>query len=200
MQSHVFIKYGMLVRHDKCMLGKCIPIPCAHFALYVSGFSLCGLFKQVLHCVSSASGTTNSGRKYVSVTVDGYGGNVPSSSAVFWYIGESALRSVQLVLSVRDMPILYYDATTTNDKSMHVYVHATMLKKNKQEHRSSYMWRPVCLYTISLATAIHPLFYTSTDAWSARTTWGGGAPPQGCGSWDQDKECTETVVIPEGQV
>lgn len=38
------------------------------------------------------------------------------------------------------------------------------------------------------------------DAWSSRTTWGGNAPPTGCGSWKDDKLCTETIVIPEGQV
>ena len=38
------------------------------------------------------------------------------------------------------------------------------------------------------------------DTWSARTTWGGGAPPTGCGSWVDDKDCTDSVVIPEGQV
>jgi len=38
------------------------------------------------------------------------------------------------------------------------------------------------------------------DKWSARTTWGGNSPPTGCGSWHVDKQCTETVIIPEGQV
>ena len=38
------------------------------------------------------------------------------------------------------------------------------------------------------------------DAWSSRTTWGGKAPPTGCGSWVDDKGCTDTVYIPEGQV
>lgn len=38
------------------------------------------------------------------------------------------------------------------------------------------------------------------DTWSARTTWGGKAPPTGCGSWVDDKDCTDTVIIPEGQV
>ena len=38
------------------------------------------------------------------------------------------------------------------------------------------------------------------DTWSARTTWGGSAPPTGCGSWVDDKDCTDSVVIPEGQV
>ena len=38
------------------------------------------------------------------------------------------------------------------------------------------------------------------DGWSARTTWGGKAPPTGCGSWADDKSCTDTVYIPEGQV
>lgn len=38
------------------------------------------------------------------------------------------------------------------------------------------------------------------DAWGARTTWGGKAPPTGCGSWHEDKDCTDTVYIPEGQV
>ena len=38
------------------------------------------------------------------------------------------------------------------------------------------------------------------DTWSARTTWGGNAPPTGCGSWVDDKDCTDSVVIPEGQV
>jgi len=38
------------------------------------------------------------------------------------------------------------------------------------------------------------------DAWSARTTWGGSAPPTGCGSYVEDQLCTESVVIPEGQV
>jgi hypothetical protein len=38
------------------------------------------------------------------------------------------------------------------------------------------------------------------DTWSARTTWGGSAPPTGCGSWADDKLCTDTVHIPAGQV
>ena len=38
------------------------------------------------------------------------------------------------------------------------------------------------------------------DTWSARTTWGGNAPPTGCGSWVDDNACTDTVYIPEGQV
>lgn len=37
------------------------------------------------------------------------------------------------------------------------------------------------------------------DAWSARTTWGGGLPPVGCGDYAVDRECTDSVVIPEGQ-
>lgn len=38
------------------------------------------------------------------------------------------------------------------------------------------------------------------DTWGARTTWGGKAPPTGCGSWVDDKDCTDTVHIPEGQI
>jgi hypothetical protein len=38
------------------------------------------------------------------------------------------------------------------------------------------------------------------DTWGSRTTWGGSAPPTGCGSWVHDKDCTDTVYIPEGQV
>jgi len=38
------------------------------------------------------------------------------------------------------------------------------------------------------------------DTWASRTTWGGNAPPTGCGSWVDDKDCTDTVYIPEGQV
>jgi len=38
------------------------------------------------------------------------------------------------------------------------------------------------------------------DTWSARTTWGGSAPPTGCGSYAEDKLCTDTVHIPAGQV
>ena len=38
------------------------------------------------------------------------------------------------------------------------------------------------------------------DTWSSRTTWGGKAPPTGCGSWEHDLDCTDTVVIPKGQV
>jgi hypothetical protein len=38
------------------------------------------------------------------------------------------------------------------------------------------------------------------DTWSARTTWGGMAPPTGCGDWAVDKSCTDTVYIPAGQV
>jgi hypothetical protein len=38
------------------------------------------------------------------------------------------------------------------------------------------------------------------DTWSARTTWGSSAPPTGCGSWADDKLCTDTVHIPAGQV
>jgi len=38
------------------------------------------------------------------------------------------------------------------------------------------------------------------DTWGARTTWGGKAPPTGCGSWAEDKECTDSVYIPSGQV
>ena len=38
------------------------------------------------------------------------------------------------------------------------------------------------------------------DTWSARTTWGGMPPPTGCGTWHDDKECRDSVVIPSGQV
>jgi hypothetical protein len=38
------------------------------------------------------------------------------------------------------------------------------------------------------------------DTWSARTTWGGRAPPTGCGTWHDDKDCRDSVVIPSGQV
>ncbi len=37
------------------------------------------------------------------------------------------------------------------------------------------------------------------DAWSLRTTWGGGPPPSGCGDYVVDKDCTDSVVIPQGQ-
>ena len=37
------------------------------------------------------------------------------------------------------------------------------------------------------------------DAWSSRSTWGGGYPPTGCGDYVLDRACTDTVVIPEGQ-
>lgn len=42
--------------------------------------------------------------------------------------------------------------------------------------------------------------YWYIDAWSARTTWGGAAPPAGCGDYSADRLCTESIVIPEGQV
>jgi hypothetical protein len=38
------------------------------------------------------------------------------------------------------------------------------------------------------------------DAWSSRSTWGGNPPPTGCGSYKDDAQCTDSVVIPEGQV
>ena len=38
------------------------------------------------------------------------------------------------------------------------------------------------------------------DRWSARTTWGGNLPPTGCGNYTVDPDCTDEVVIPEGQV
>ena len=38
------------------------------------------------------------------------------------------------------------------------------------------------------------------DRWSAKTTWGGNLPPTGCGDYVVDQGCTESVVIPEGQV
>ena len=42
--------------------------------------------------------------------------------------------------------------------------------------------------------------YEYIDRWSANTTWGGSAPPSGCGSWQRDKACVESVWIPAGQV
>lgn len=41
--------------------------------------------------------------------------------------------------------------------------------------------------------------YWYIDAWSARTTWGGGPPPTGCGAWKDDNQCKDTVIIPAGQ-
>jgi hypothetical protein len=38
------------------------------------------------------------------------------------------------------------------------------------------------------------------DAWSSRSTWGGSPPPTGCGFYQDDSQCTDSVVIPEGQV
>ena len=38
------------------------------------------------------------------------------------------------------------------------------------------------------------------DAWSSPSTWGGNAPPTGCGSYKDDLECRDSVVIPQGQV
>jgi hypothetical protein len=38
------------------------------------------------------------------------------------------------------------------------------------------------------------------DAWSSHSTWGGNPPPTGCGSYKDDAQCTDSVVIPEGQV
>ncbi len=38
------------------------------------------------------------------------------------------------------------------------------------------------------------------DAWSSPSTWGGNSPPTGCGSYKDDLECSDSVVIPQGQV
>ena len=38
------------------------------------------------------------------------------------------------------------------------------------------------------------------DTWGSRTTWGGKQPPTGCGSFVDDRTCTDTVYIPEGQM
>ncbi len=38
------------------------------------------------------------------------------------------------------------------------------------------------------------------DAWSSPSTWGGNQPPTGCGSYKDDAQCSDSVVIPEGQV
>ena len=50
----------------------------------------------------------------------------------------------------------------------------------------------------SVASDVTTFWYV--DTWGARTTWGGKAPPTGCGSWVDDKDCTDTVYIPEGQI
>ena len=50
------------------------------------------------------------------------------------------------------------------------------------------------------SAALDDAIFWYVDTWSARTTWGGGVPPTGCGSWVLDKDCTDSVVIPEGQV
>jgi len=42
--------------------------------------------------------------------------------------------------------------------------------------------------------------YWYVDVWSSRNTWGGAAPPTGCGAWHLDPECSDSVYIPEGQV
>jgi hypothetical protein len=38
------------------------------------------------------------------------------------------------------------------------------------------------------------------DAWSSPSTWGGNSPPTGCGSYKDDLDCRDSVVIPQGQV
>lgn len=38
------------------------------------------------------------------------------------------------------------------------------------------------------------------DLWSSPTTWGGSAPPAGCGDFEHDRECVDSVIIPAGQV
>ena len=73
-----------------------------------------------IECVTSASGTTDGGAKYVTVTTQAYGSSLASANHTFEYI----------------------------------------------------------------------------DAWSARTTWGGGAPPTGCGSWYDDPLCTGKLSRP----
>ena len=42
--------------------------------------------------------------------------------------------------------------------------------------------------------------FTYVDLWSSRTTWGGSEPPVGCGDFEHDRECVDSVIIPEGQV
>lgn len=42
--------------------------------------------------------------------------------------------------------------------------------------------------------------YEYIDRWSVKTTWGGMAPPTGCGSYQSDRACVESVWIPAGQV
>jgi hypothetical protein len=54
---------------------------------------------------------------------------------------------------------------------------------------------------ISGASVLNKQFvFNYIDAWSARTTWGGSAPPVGCGGYSVDPDCQDSVVIPEGQV
>jgi hypothetical protein len=54
---------------------------------------------------------------------------------------------------------------------------------------------------LSGASVLSPRFvYNYIDVWSARTTWGGLAPPTGCGDYVVDPSCDESVVIPAGQV
>ena len=45
-----------------------------------------------IKCVSGASGLLNGGRKYVIVSVQGYGSSAPVDAAVFWYIDTWSAR------------------------------------------------------------------------------------------------------------
>jgi hypothetical protein len=49
-------------------------------------------------------------------------------------------------------------------------------------------------------TANEATIFWYIDLWSARTTWGGNLPPTGCGDYTLNQDCTDSVVIPEGQV
>jgi hypothetical protein len=53
---------------------------------------------------------------------------------------------------------------------------------------------------LSGASVLSARFVYYIDVWSARTTWGGMAPPTGCGDYVVDPSCDESVVIPAGQV
>jgi hypothetical protein len=50
----------------------------------------------------------------------------------------------------------------------------------------------------SVHSSQHAFWYI--DAWSARSTWGGNAPPTGCGDYTIQPDCQESVIIPQGQV
>ena len=54
--------------------------------------------------------------------------------------------------------------------------------------------------TLGASVLSEEFVFNYIDAWSARTTWGGNAPPIGCGDYVVDPDCQETIVIPAGQV